>query len=142
MRAAVAEIAGGLREVSGFQRHVFAHDHRHDFLAHALDLGGGAFERVAVWRIDRDGEVMVPKSDASCLLVVGGLAQLLAQGDGGIVGSLHLADDPLYPLGHDVVRDRAERVRQHDVERQVERVEQRDIGQRRIGLHRKERADI
>ena len=53
---------------------------------------------------------------------------------------MHLADDPLDAFGHDVVRDRAEGVRQHDVERQVERVEQRDVRERRIGLHREERA--
>nr|AAN05189.1 RC116 [Ruegeria sp. PR1b] len=136
----LAEIAGRLCEVGGFQRHVFADDHRHDLLTDAFDLGGGAFERVAIRRIDGDREVMVAKGDAPCFLIIGGLSKLFAQGDGGIVGSLHLADDPLDALGHDVVRDRAEGVRQHDVERQVERIEKRDIREGRIGFHRKERA--
>ncbi len=83
---------------------------------------------------------MVAKGDAACFLVIGGLTQLFAQGDGGIVGGMHLADDALDAFGHDVVRDRAEGVRQYDVEGQVERIEQRDVGQCRIGLHREERA--
>ncbi len=51
---------------------------------------------------------------------------------------MHLSDDALDALGHDVVRDRAERIGQHDIERQVQRIEQGHVGQRGIGLYAEE----
>ena len=136
----IAEIPRMLREVGGFERHVFAHDHSHDFLAHAFDLGRCAFEHVSAFGIDGDRQVMISESNPPRLLFIGGNGELVAQRDGGIIGGVHLANDALDAFRHDIGRDWGERIGQHDVEWQVEPVEQGDIRKSRIGLDAEERA--
>lgn len=125
-------------KIGGLQRHLLAHNHRHDVLTDTFDPGGCVLKGLAIRGIDCNGQVVITKGDAPGFLIVSGKAQFFAQRNGGIIGGVHLPDDALNAFCHDVGRDRAEGIGQNDVQWQVERVQQGDIGEGRIGFDAEE----